>query len=178
MDGKEAGTKRKRRRVRKPKIVEGLIKIEGVDFILIAADEFLRLGGDEWRLTGLPPREPSENAVATRVREARRHAGLTQVALAERLGKSQTLVSQAESGVARVNARYVLAVLRACGLRRTWGASRFKGLEPPASQGRPGSEGYVVGIDPETCEAVTRGSKRDHELAEKYVWWSNGYTHG
>ena len=178
MESKDTGTKRKRRRVRKPKIVEGLIKIDGEDFVLIAADEFLELGGDEWRLTGLPPREPRENAVATRLRDARRHAGLTQVELAERLGKSQTLVSQAESGVARVNERYVLAVLKACGLRRTWGASRFKGQEPPGPQGRPASEGYDVGMDPEKCEVVTRGSKRDHELAEKYVWWSNGYVHG
>jgi formylmethanofuran dehydrogenase subunit D len=39
-------------------------------------------------------------------------------------------------------------------------------------------EGYVVGVDPETGEVVRRGSERDAQLHEKYIWWSNGYWAG
>lgn len=152
--------------------VEGMLKIEGVDFVLISADEFLRLGGDEWRLTVLPPRKARESAVATRVREARKHVGLTQLELARRLGRSQTMVSHAESGVARVNERYVGAVLRACGLRRTWGLARGGGQEAPLAPEE------IAGLDPETCEVVMRGTKRDRELGQKYAWWNNRCTLG
>lgn len=151
----------------KTPVVEGMVKIDGVDFVLISADEYLQLGGEEWRLTGLPPRRGS--AVAKRVRNARKHAGLTQAALAERLGKSQTLVSQAESGVARVNERYLRAVLKACGLRSSWGAARGN-----SGQAAPLAPEDIAGLDPETFEVVARGSKRDLELKQKYVWWSNG----
>ena len=40
------------------------------------------------------------------------------------------------------------------------------------------TDGYVVGLDPETLEVVRRGSKRDEELRQKYVFWSNGYVAG
>jgi hypothetical protein len=58
------------------------------------------------------------NARASLGREltaAREQAGLTQAALAAKLGKSQTLVSGAESGRDPVSDRYVAAVLGACG---------------------------------------------------------------
>jgi transcriptional regulator with XRE-family HTH domain len=149
-----------------------MLKIDGIDFVLISAEEFLRLGGDEWRLTGLPRRRASENPIATRVREARKHAGLTQAQLAMRLDKSQTLVSQAESGRAQVNDRYVGAVLKACGLRRTWGLSR--GDRP----GAPQATQEIAGLDPETAEVVMRGTKRDRELGQKYAWWNNRVSIG
>ena len=158
--------KRRRRKSRKAAVVEGMLKIDGVDFVLVGADEFLRLGGDEGRLTGLPPRKARENAVATRVREARKHVGLTQAQLAMRLGKSQTFVSHAESGSARVNERYVGAVLKACGLRRTWGLAR-------GAQDAALASDEIAGLDPETCEVVMRGTKRDRELGQKYAWWNN-----
>ena len=54
------------------------------------------------------------------VRAARVTAGLTQDALAAKLGRSRVLVSRVESSHVRVGERYVLAVLGACGLPRTW----------------------------------------------------------
>lgn len=51
---------------------------------------------------------------------ARVAAGITQVELARRLKKTQAMVSQAESGKMRVGERYVLAVLKACGLPPDW----------------------------------------------------------
>jgi DNA-binding XRE family transcriptional regulator len=148
--------------------IEGVIRIDGEEFVLVAAEEFLRLGGDEERLTGVPRRAVGDTPVAKRLRGARQRAGLTQVELAERLGKSQTLVSQAETGSACVNHRYVTTVLKACGLRRNWGLARGHTDEDS------GASEHLVGIDPVTMEAVRRGSKRDLELGRQYVWWANG----
>jgi transcriptional regulator with XRE-family HTH domain len=50
----------------------------------------------------------------------REAAGLTQVELSKRLKKSQAFVSGAESGASRVGERYVIAVLKACGLPEDW----------------------------------------------------------
>lgn len=55
---------------------------------------------------------------------ARKSAGLTQAELARRLGKSQAMVSAAEHGRMRVGARFVAAVLAACGLPKDWKPSR------------------------------------------------------
>jgi transcriptional regulator with XRE-family HTH domain len=107
-------------------------------------------------------------ALARRVRQVRQNAGLTQAELAKRLGRSQTVVSLAESGGTRIGDRYVRAVMVACGvLAETTEDS--EALPAP---------GYVVGLDPDTGEVVRRGSERDEQLREKYVWWSNGYLAG
>jgi transcriptional regulator with XRE-family HTH domain len=105
----------------------------------------------------------------SRVRNARRQAGLTQVELARRLGKSQTFVSQAEAGLSRIGDRYVQAVLEACGLAADWGAPKrndalLEGWDIPPE--------HRAGLDPETLEPVRRGSERDQELRQKYVWWT------
>jgi transcriptional regulator with XRE-family HTH domain len=109
-------------------------------------------------------------ARAARLLKARRYARLTQTELARRIGRSQTLVCQAEKGVARVGERYVRLVLEACKLRPSWGA-------PKGKRSRDGGQKpFVVGLDPETMQPVLRGTKRDLELARKYVWWSNGWA--
>jgi len=59
-------------------------------------------------------------SIAEGVRQAREHAGFTQAELAKKMGKSQTMVSQAESGAARISERYVTSVLKACGLPKDW----------------------------------------------------------
>jgi transcriptional regulator with XRE-family HTH domain len=59
-------------------------------------------------------------SIGADLRAAREHAKLRQAELAERMGKSQTMVSQAESGTARVSERYLRAVLKACGLPEDW----------------------------------------------------------
>lgn len=104
-------------------------------------------------------------AVAARLRKARQRARVTQVELAQRLGKSQTLVCQAETGAARVGERYVQAVLKACKLPPRWGAPR--GTARETQEGRE-----YIGIDPETLQWVKRDSKRDKELCRKYDWWA------
>jgi transcriptional regulator with XRE-family HTH domain len=110
------------------------------------------------------------SGAARRLFDARRHAGLTQMALAQRLGKSQAFVSMAESGRAVVGDRYVQAVLAACGLPPSWGAPQPQHLRKRHDQLQADE---IAGFDPETLHAVRKGSRRDKELAKQYVWWKN-----
>lgn len=64
----------------------------------------------------------AEQAIARSLRQAREAAGLTQVQLAEKLGKSQSMVGNVEAGRVRVGMRYVREVLSACGLPLNWTA--------------------------------------------------------
>jgi transcriptional regulator with XRE-family HTH domain len=114
----------------------------------------------------------TRSGLAKRVRAARREARLTQVQLAKLLGVSQTVVSLAENGGSRIGDRYVRSVLKACGVLADVDDEAATAAEGEASKG------YVVGLDPETLEVVRRGSKRDEELRQKYVFWSNGYVAG
>ena len=104
---------------RKP-TVAGTLTIRGVEYVVIPRAEFLRI-----RDSALPSGTVDAHAfvresIAESLRAARAYAKLTQAELAKRLGKSQTMVSQAESGSARVSERYVKAVLKACGLPADW----------------------------------------------------------
>jgi len=67
-----------------------------------------------------PEADARAKALAPRLRAARRQAGLTQVQLAERMGRSQALVSLAERGALRIGTPYLHAVLDACDLPRDW----------------------------------------------------------
>lgn len=61
------------------------------------------------------------------MRRARETAGLSQVQLAKKMRKSQTLISRAEAGELAITERFAAAVLKACGLPANW---------PAAAQGR------------------------------------------
>jgi len=67
-----------------------------------------------------PEADARAKALAPRLRAARRQTGLTQAQLAERMGRSQALVSLAERGALRIGTPYLHAVLDACGLPRDW----------------------------------------------------------
>lgn len=99
--------------------IAGTLKIAGVDYVVIPRAEYLKQVGS------VPPGSVKalpyvRESIATALRAAREHAGLKQAELAEKLGKSQTLISQAEGGRGRVGERYVAAVLKACGLPKDW----------------------------------------------------------
>jgi transcriptional regulator with XRE-family HTH domain len=166
------GRKRDAEPALRAKGVAGTVRIAGVEFVLLAKSEYLRLAG-QITTDGERPPAPGMPSTGTsqRLLAARRAAGLTQAVLAERLGKSQTLVSLAEAGTARVGERYVKDVLSACELPASWGAPKQpKRVRKTPEQLEPRE---IAGFDPETMRAVERGSKRDKELARKYVWWSN-----
>lgn len=146
--------------------VECLIRIGGVEFVLVPATR---------RGSGVEPSgraSPGVPATMRRLWEARREAGLTQAQLAKRLGRSQAMVSQAESGRIHVSERYVNKVLEACGLERGWGLQQ-EGSDAPSGWDMDPKD--IVGIDPETLVPVRRGSPRDLELRHKLVWWE-GYV--
>lgn len=112
-------TTRKSKGAAPPSGVAGTLQIAGVDYVVIPRAEYLKQVGV------VPPGSVEANAyvrasVAKAVRAAREEAGLTQGELAAKLGKSQTLVSQAEGGKERVGERYVAAVLKACKLPKDW----------------------------------------------------------
>jgi hypothetical protein len=86
------------------------------------------------------------------------------------MGKSQAFVSMAESGRAVVGDRYVHSVLAACGLPPTWGAPKAHRVRKRHDE-LEASE--IAGFDPETMQAVRKGSRRDKQLAKQYVWWKN-----
>ena len=100
----------------------GTLTIGGIEYLVIPKAEYLRIQKSD---VALPPgtvdaHSYAQGSIARGLREAREHAGLTQTELAERMGKSQTLISQAESGTARVSERYVALVLKACRLPKNW----------------------------------------------------------
>ena len=67
-----------------------------------------------------PEADVRAKALVPRLRAARRQAGFTQAQLAERMGRSQALVSLAERGALRIGTPYLRAVLEACGLPGDW----------------------------------------------------------
>jgi DNA-binding XRE family transcriptional regulator len=67
-----------------------------------------------------PEADVRAKVLAPRLRAARRQAGLTQTQLAERMGRSQALVSLAERGALRIGTPYLRTVLEACGLPSDW----------------------------------------------------------
>jgi DNA-binding XRE family transcriptional regulator len=99
--------------------VAGTLQIAGVDYVVIPRAEYLKQVGivPPGSVDALPYVQES---IASALRAAREHAGLTQGELAEKLGKSQTMVSQAEGGRERVGERYVASVLKACRLPKNW----------------------------------------------------------
>jgi ribosome-binding protein aMBF1 (putative translation factor) len=106
--------------------VAGALTIGGVEYVVIPKAEYLRLqdlhpGG------AVDAHAFIRGSIAEDLRAAREAAGLTQAELADRMGKSQTMVSQAESGAARVSERYVRAVLEACGLPEGWKPGKARG---------------------------------------------------
>lgn len=100
--------------------VAGMLTIHGVEYVVIPRAEYLKQVATAVPAGSVEAGACVRESVAQALRAARAHAGLTQEQLAAELGKSQTLVSQAELGRERVGERYVAAVLKACGLPKEW----------------------------------------------------------
>lgn len=96
------------------------VHLDGNDYVIMAKEEYLTLVGADGSKDA---RSVVRATLGRRLREAREQAGLSQALLAERLGVTQPMVSQAESGSTRVGERYVASVLEACGLPEDWPTS-------------------------------------------------------
>lgn len=97
------------------------LKLDGKDYVILPRHEYERLLGKA------PPDavdavEAARAAIARDLKAARKHAGLTQGQLAEKLGVGQPMVSGAEGGRISVGEDYVHRVLKACGLPKHWKA--------------------------------------------------------
>src|SRR5882724_3383723 len=96
--------------------VAGTLTVGGVEYVVIPKAEYLGMQDKALPGGSVDAHAFVRGSIARDLRAAREHAGFTQAELAEKLGKSQTMISQAESGEARISERYVRTVLKACKL--------------------------------------------------------------
>ena len=95
-----------------------IITIHGEEFVLIPKSEYDQLRGvPSGSIEAVPY---AMKSIGASLRKARESACLTQAELARRMMRSQSFVSEAESGASRVGERYIKAVLKACGLPEDW----------------------------------------------------------
>jgi hypothetical protein len=106
----------------KPQTTE--LTLGGETYVILPKAEYLRLRGGEVPSGTVDAIDYARASIAADLRAAREQGGFTQVDLAEKLGKSQTLVARAESGKVSIGARYIAAVLKACGLPKDWKPKR------------------------------------------------------
>ncbi len=97
----------------------GTLTIGGVEYVVVPRGDYLKHAGTLPR-GSVEAHTHIRASIAGGLRAAREHAGLTQGQLAEKLGKSQTMVSLSEAGRERIGEKYVAAVLKACGLPKDW----------------------------------------------------------
>lgn len=94
------------------------VRLDGRDYVILPREEYEQLAGLP---AGLVDAKASLTAsIARDMRAAREAAGLSQAALAKKIKKSQPMVARVETGDVSVGERYVLAVLKACGLPKDW----------------------------------------------------------
>jgi DNA-binding XRE family transcriptional regulator len=104
------------------------LKLDGKTYVILPKAEYLRLRRGDTPPDTVDAISFARTAISNDLRAARDAAGLTQAQLAEKLDKSQTMVSLAEAGNVSVGERYVASVLKACGLPKDW--------KPGAQRGR------------------------------------------
>lgn len=99
----------------------GTLHMNGQEFVVLPKAEYDRLIEG----AGAPANAALDYTLAALGRDlkaAREHAGLSQVALAKKLKRTQAAVSGSEAGKIRVGADYVAKVLKICGLPADWKA--------------------------------------------------------
>lgn len=109
--------------------VAGTLTVQGVEYVVIPKAEYLRMQDARAPEGAVDAHAFVRTSIGADLRAAREEAGLTQAELASKMGKSQTMVSQAESGTARVSERYVRTVLKACRLPADWSGSKARGAK-------------------------------------------------
>lgn len=97
------------------------IKLGKTEYVILPKSEYLRLQ----QSAGVPAGsvdavEYARASIGATLRAAREKAGLSQVELAARMGKSQPMISGAEGGSISVSERYIATVLKACRLPPDW----------------------------------------------------------
>jgi ribosome-binding protein aMBF1 (putative translation factor) len=96
------------------------VTIAGTEYAVLPKVDYLRLVQDSPAAPLKDAREAVRAVLGTRLREARKQAGLSQSELARRMKVSQPMVAAVESGRARIGADYTKRLLKACGLPANW----------------------------------------------------------
>jgi len=97
------------------------LKLGDDEYVVLPKAEYLRLRRTAEASDGsVDAVEYARGSIGRTLLAARKQSGLTQTALAERMGKSQPMISGAEKGSVSVSERYVASVLKACGLPSDW----------------------------------------------------------
>ena len=94
------------------------LHIDGKEYVVLPKAEYLRLTNAEDGL--VDAKEFLRTAIGSDLRKAREHAGLSQTALAKKLGITQPMVSSTEAGRTQVSEKYIRRVLKACKLPPDW----------------------------------------------------------
>lgn len=102
------------------------VTIDGAEYVAVPRADYVRLVGKDPFAGAVDAVMYTRRSLGRSLRIARETAGLTQAALAEKIGKAQPIVSGAESGTVHVGERYVSAVLAACGLPKDWKTPKTK----------------------------------------------------
>ena len=103
------------------------IKLGKTEYVIVPKTEYLMLRDSARTPAGsVDAIAYTRSSIGGQLKAAREVARLTQAQLAKSLGKSQPMVSGAESGTISVNTRYVTAVLKACGLPQDWTGAKPK----------------------------------------------------
>jgi ribosome-binding protein aMBF1 (putative translation factor) len=100
------------------------LKLGGKTYVILPKADYLKLRKGETPPKTVDAVEYARASIGADLRAARENAGLSQNDLAEKLGKSQTLVARAEAGAVSVGEKYIASVLKACGLPKKWKRQR------------------------------------------------------
>lgn len=96
------------------------VKLGKATYIILPKAEYLKLRNGDMPTKTVDAVEYARASIGADLRIAREQAGLTQERLAEKLGKSQTMVARSEAGQVSIGERYIATVLKACGLPKDW----------------------------------------------------------
>jgi ribosome-binding protein aMBF1 (putative translation factor) len=103
-----------------PSTSPALLKIDGKEYVVLPKSEYQRLTGAGAKEQLIDAKSFTRSAIASSLRKAREHAGLSQSQLARKLRVSQPMVSAVEAGRTQVSEKFALRVLKACKLPPDW----------------------------------------------------------
>ena len=103
-----------------PSTSPAFLNIDGKEYVVLPKAEYQRLTGGDAGDELIDAKAFTRSAIASSLRKAREHAGLSQTELAKKLRVSQPMVSAVEAGRTQVSEKYALRVLKACKLPPKW----------------------------------------------------------
>lgn len=103
-----------------PSTSPAFLNIDGKEYVVLPKSEYQRLTSAAVEEQLIDAKSFTRSAIASSLRKAREHAGLSQTDLAKKLRVSQPMVSAVEAGRTQVSEKYARRVLKACKLPPEW----------------------------------------------------------